>query len=168
MSDTRHTQIHIMHVRQNIAKVVEDLFDRSGRHDASKLVEPEAESFARIEVERTGVVYGTPEYTAMMASVQPAIDHHYANNDHHPEHFPNGINDMNLMQITEMLCDWKAASMRGQQRPFLEGMTNVSKERFGIDDQLFAVLVNTVKALGWDESPTHPDDGRTGMGEEGA
>lgn len=150
MSDTTNTEKHISNVRANLMAVIIDLGERAVAHDASKLVEPEAEAFARIEVERTNVVYGTPEYNAMMASVQPAIDHHYEMNDHHPEHHLHGINGMNLMQIVEMLCDWKAASMRGQQRPFMEGMRNVSKERFGIDDQLFMVLENTVMALGWE------------------
>jgi hypothetical protein len=131
-------------------EVIGRLSHRALEHDATKLVEPEASAFARIEVERTNVVYGTPEYTAMMESVQPAIDHHYEYNDHHPEHHRDGIDGMNLLNVIEMLCDWKAASLRGQQRPFLEGMRDVSKERFGIDDQLFSILENTVLALGWD------------------
>lgn len=150
-ADTTNTREHIKQVRLNLMQINDNLYYRGTDHDASKLVEPEASAFARIEVERTGVKYGTPGYNAMMASVQPAIDHHYANNDHHPEHFPNGINDMNLMQIVEMLCDWKAASQRGAQMPFLDGMNNVSRDRFKIDDQLFGILVNTVKALGWDK-----------------
>ena len=45
---------------------------------------------------------------------KPAIDHHYANNRHHPEHWPNGINDMTLMDLIEMLADWKAATARNK------------------------------------------------------
>lgn len=33
------------------------------------------------------------------------LDHHYQNNDHHPEHFELGINGMNLLQLLEMLAD---------------------------------------------------------------
>jgi hypothetical protein len=35
----------------------------------------------------------------------PALKHHYENNRHHPEHFKNNIDDMNLIDLIEMLCD---------------------------------------------------------------
>jgi len=48
--------------------------------------------------------------------MKPAIEHHYKNNRHHPEHFNNGIDEMNLVDLIELLCDWKAASERNKKR----------------------------------------------------
>lgn len=47
-----------------------------------------------------------------------------------------------------MLCDWKAASERTKQGSIQQSLP-INKERFGISDQLYAVLLNTVKELGW-------------------
>jgi Family of unknown function (DUF5662) len=162
------TERHIERVNFYLNQIIADLQERGVVHDASKLVEPEVSGFDKIAVERTNVKHGTPEYSAMMESIQPIINHHYLVNDHHPEHFATTLNEdstlkelldetktglplaaMDLRQVMEMLCDWKAASERGQQSPFLEGMEEVSKERFGIEPQLFSILKNTVRAMGW-------------------
>ena len=42
----------------------------------------------------------------------PALQHHYEDNCHHPEHYRNGIHDMNMVDLIEMLCDWRAAIKR--------------------------------------------------------
>jgi len=44
--------------------------------------------------------------------MKPALEHHYALYRHHPEHFQNGIDDMNLIDLVEMFADWKASSER--------------------------------------------------------
>lgn len=94
------------------------------------------------------LAYGSDEYRAALRENKPTIDHHYAVNDHHPEHWPNGIRDMSLLSIVEMLCDWKAASARTKQGSIAASLAH-NKERFGIDDQLAAILENTVRELGW-------------------
>jgi hypothetical protein len=78
------------------------------------------------------------------------IEHHYAANDHHPEHYPNGIAGMSLLSLIEMLADWKAAGERtreGSMRQSLE----VNRRRFGPDDMLYGILENTARELGWVE-----------------
>lgn len=74
-------------------------------------------------------------HKAALAEGKPTIAHHYAANDHHPEHWPNGVNDMSLLSILEMLCDWKAASERTKQGSIQQSLP-INKERFGISDQL--------------------------------
>jgi len=77
-----------------------------------------------------------------------ALKHHYENNSHHPEHYPNGINGMSLLDLIEMLADWKAAGMRhadGDMQKSLE----INKKRFGMSDQLAEIFQNTIKELGW-------------------
>lgn len=41
---------------------------------------------------------------------QLALESHWSNNPHHPEHWLNGISDMSLPHIGEMVADWKARS----------------------------------------------------------
>ena len=49
---------------------------------------------------------------SFLEALKPALDIHYANNRHHPEHFPKGIRGMDLLDLLEMICDWKASSER--------------------------------------------------------
>lgn len=78
--------------------------------------------------------------------MKPALNHHYATYRHHPEHFQNGINDMNLIDIVEMIADWKAASERQKDGNLLVSIEKNAK-RFHIDDQLKQILINTAKTL---------------------
>jgi len=55
---------------------------------------------------------------------------------------------MSLLDVIEMLCDWKAASERTKQGSIAQSLAH-NKERFGISDQLFSILTNTVRELGW-------------------
>lgn len=45
-------------------------------------------------------------------------------------------------------CDWKAASERTKQGSIAASLVH-NRMRFGIDDQLAAILENTVRELGW-------------------
>jgi len=74
------------------------------------------------------------------------LDHHYAFNRHHPECHLNGMKDMNLLDIVEMLCDWKAATMRhadGDLRKSIE----INQGRFGYSDDLKRILHNTADVM---------------------
>ena len=145
---TKDTEEHIQKVYARLSEVCYRLTERAGCHDASKLQEPEKSGYDVLQTKLADVTYGTDAYRAALAEAKPTIDHHYAANDHHPEHWPNGINDMSLLSIAEMLCDWKAASERTKQGSIAQSLTH-NKQRFGIDDQLAAVLENTVRELGW-------------------
>lgn len=60
----------------------------------------------------------------------------------------SGVYGMSLFDIVEMLADWKAAGQRhadGDLRKSLE----INKARFEISDQLFEILINTARELGW-------------------
>ena len=65
---------------------------------------------------------------------------------HHPECHKNGINDMNLLDLIEMFCDWKAASERhndGNIRKSIE----INGKRFNMSDQLVKIFENSVEIL---------------------
>jgi hypothetical protein len=75
-----------------------------------------------------------------------ALDHHYSNNRHHPEYFENGINDMTLIDLIEMLCDWYAATQRHNDGDIFKSI-EFNKTRFNMSDQLVSILTNTVNEL---------------------
>ena len=142
------TLTHIAKVGARIDEIREKLNDRAGMHDRSKLEEPEKSAFDLMTVQLRALVYGSDEYKAALKANQPTIDHHYAHNSHHPEHYPNGIAGMSLLDLIEMLADWKAATERVKQGSMAQSL-GVNRDRFGIDPQLFAIIENTVKELGW-------------------
>lgn len=148
------TQAHIDRVRHFIGLAIENLADRSGLHDESKLVSPEVEAFDIATPKLAGLVYGSDEYKQSLADLGPALQHHFAANDHHPEFYENGVQGMSLMALIEMLCDWRAASERVKQRAddpekmksFESGLA-YNQERFGYSDELAEILRNTVREL---------------------
>lgn len=58
------------------------------------------------------------------------------------------INGMSLLDVLEMLADWKAAGMRHADGS-IEQSLEINRERFEISDQLFEILKNTVRELEW-------------------
>lgn len=58
------------------------------------------------------------------------------------------VNGMSLLSVMEMLSDWKAAGMRHEDGSIDQSL-EINRKRFEISDQLFEVLKNTVKELGW-------------------
>ena len=140
------TQKHIERVRQVIRFMTDRLDNRGVSHDKIKLESPEVEIFAEYTPKLADTQYGTPEYQEHLAAMKPALDHHYANSRHHPEHFANGINDMNLIDIIEMICDWKAASERQKDGNLLKSIEQ-NAQRFGYCDQLKQIFINTARLL---------------------
>ena len=138
------TTKHIHMVRELLHGMISELDDRARKHDQSKLESPEAEILAEHTPDLAKTTYGTPEYDELLKKVQPALDHHYANNRHHPEHWPDGINDMTLLDLVEMLCDWKAATTRNKNGNIRKSIEH-NKERFEMSDQLTQIFENTVR-----------------------
>lgn len=136
------TQKHIRLVGKMLHMVAAELMRRADTHDQSKLERPEVQMFTEFTSKLATCTYGSPEYEAFRKAMGPALAHHYANNDHHPEHFKSGVDDMNLVQLIEMFCDWKASSTRhndGNIRKSIEHNAN----RFLICPQLVRILENT-------------------------
>lgn len=137
---------HIHAVRAYLYTMIEELDARARNHDASKLESPEAEVFGEFTPLLAQTKYGTPEYDELLKKVKPATDNHYAKNRHHPQHWPKGVDDMTLIDIIEMLCDWKAATSRnrdGNIRTSIE----INTKRFNINPQLAQIMQNTVREM---------------------
>ena len=134
---------HIHKVRENLCKIIELLDERARLHDLTKLESPEAEIFGEYTPELAKTEYGSEEYKKLLEKVKPAIEHHYSKNRHHPEFHVNGINDMDLVDLIEMLVDWKAATERnknGNIRKSIEHNTT----RYGMSEQLAKIFQNTI------------------------
>lgn len=191
------TEKHIARVRELLRDAIDRLDTRLVFHDRSKLEEPEKSAFDYATPRLAGSTYGSEEYKTFLADLKPALDHHYAHNSHHPEHYrwkcavcsshfnnaaheaapqgPNdsgnrycpkccpvsiiyecqlflepseGINGMSLLDVIEMLVDWKAAGERHNDGSIERSLT-VNRGRFKISDQLHTILENTARELGW-------------------
>ena len=139
---------HIETVRHYIGEAVVNLLNRSEAHDQSKLVSPERECFDEFTPKLKASTYGSDEYKAFLAGMGEALHHHYAENSHHPEHYPSGVAGMSVFDLLEMLCDWKAATERHDDGDIGRSLA-INAERFGISEQLAHVLENTVEEMGW-------------------
>jgi hypothetical protein len=136
------TREHIEQVGSFIADCRLELLRRAQAHDRSKLEDPEREAFDRMTPLLKTLTYGTEEYRQSLKDLGPALQHHYANNSHHPEHYPSGIAGMDLFDVLEMVCDWKAAAMRVKGDGSVGMETNI--KRFDIDSQLAQIIQNSL------------------------
>lgn len=134
---------HVNEVRKNIWKFIEELDSRAKVHDASKFEEPERSIYAANTHKLAKTEYGTPAYEALLVEVQGATDHHYSKNTHHPQHWPKGINDMDLMDLVEMLADWIAATQRNKCGNIHKSI-DFNEKRFEMSEQLAGIFRNTV------------------------
>ena len=145
---TKDTIEHIGNVQNLLAKIVVNLEYRAADHDDSKLQEPEKSMYDEFTPKLRDSTYGSDEYKGFLKDMGAALQHHYQENSHHPEHYANGVNGMSLLDVIEMLADWKAAGMRHANGDIQKSL-EINKARFNISDQLAEILQNTVKELGW-------------------
>ena len=144
----KDTLAHIQNVRLKMYKVVDDLLHRAAVHDASKLEAPEKKVYDIYTPLLRTLEYNSQEYKDALVKMKPAIDHHFSVSRHHPEYFADGINGMNLVDLLEMIVDWKAAGERHVLKPTdIFRSIEIGAERFGIDPQLKQILLNTATYL---------------------
>ena len=142
---TKDTKEHIWRVQGFVGVFQSELEKRSQVHDASKFQEPEKSMYdeykPKIRQAEIEFGYGSKEYEDVLKKMGEALKVHFSKNSHHPEHYSNGISGMSLIDLVEMLCDWKAASEQYNTALNLEA----NRKRFKISDQLAEILENTVK-----------------------
>jgi hypothetical protein len=138
---------HIQHVRDGIGEAISELAYRAKIHDRTKLGPNEKPTFDRVTPLLRGLTYGSDEYKASLASMGPALAHHYASHRHHPEHFGEaGIRGMNLVDVLEMVIDWHASVKRHADGD-LHRSIDLNQKRFGYSDDLKAMMHNTADWL---------------------
>lgn len=144
------TYKHIQKVQKYLMKCIQELEQRLLEHDQSKLEDPEKKVFDEFTPKLEDSTYGSDEYNQFLDEMEEALIHHYAHNRHHPEHFDEGIEGMNLADIVEMLCDWKAATLRHKDGDLMRSIEQ-NQERFGYSDELKQILINTAEWIEEDE-----------------
>jgi hypothetical protein len=149
------TRKHINRVRELLGQVQSALKQRAEEHDASKL-EPYEKPYYDDAMSLWGMTYNSPEYKAALARLGPALEHHYQVNRHHPEHYGipdmgnphGGIKGMNLLDLVEMLADWKAATERHADGNLARSI-EVNATRFYYGEDMKRLLRETAAQLGW-------------------
>lgn len=141
--DTYKHKNRVLHLMTRLAH---ELIERACDHDASKLVPPEKEYFDEFTPKLAGSTFGSEEYKGFLRAMQPVLSHHYMLNRHHPEFHADGVAGMNLVDLIEMICDWKAASERHANGNIFDSIEKNST-RFNIYGDLKQILVNTAQLM---------------------
>lgn len=138
---------HIANVRHYMMLSIENLQERLLCHDDSKLVDPERSAYEGLDEKLAGIEFGSIQYQlAIRGHLGDALAHHYDNNSHHPEHYPDGITDMSLFDLLEMLCDLRAVcDEKGKLVIDLE----TNRRIHGIGDDIYKILMNTIREMTW-------------------
>lgn len=138
------TYKHTCAVRKYLNLFIKKIIDRSEVHDDSKFEEPELSGFAEFTDKLGQIEYGSPEYAEQLRILRPTLEHHYSKNRHHAEFHKNGINDMTLVDLIELLSDWGAATERMANGNIRKSI-DINAQRYNISPQLKQILENTVK-----------------------
>lgn len=140
--------MHIYEVAENLAQIRHDLELRGMAHDRTKLDDPEFSAFVQTRPKFKKADYGSQEYQKCVEIIRPAINHHYQNNRHHTAYHANGFDDMNLIDILEMLADWKAANRRNPNLSFVESLP-IAFQKYHIPENMQKHIIATLKYLKW-------------------
>lgn len=149
--------------RPILVKIAYVLGLRSEVHDQSKLDGIEKKAFDEVTPKLAKTTYGSKEFDRLKGEIKPALDNHYKENRHHPEHFTNGILDMCLVDICEMFCDWAASTERHGDGDIHKSI-EINKKRFKYDDTLARIFHNTSRTL---KIGKHHNDGVVYKGKVG-
>ena len=138
------TMIHKNNIFDVMLPLIEALQIRMNDHDKSKLEKPEKEGYDKfIPLLRTAK-YGTPEYNKIREDMMTeCLSHHYEVNRHHPEHFENGLADMNIVDFFEYFCDCYASSLVSDT-PFEKGV-EINAKKHNLPDVMVSIFKNTVR-----------------------
>lgn len=120
-----------------------DIMQRALVHDNSKLLDPtECEGFSNYDL--STVPFNSPEFNEMKKKMEPAIDHHVTTNRHHMEYHGCDVTNVTLVDLLEMLCDWRAAGMRRSDSS-IERSIETMGDRYNLSEDLRKILKNTAE-----------------------
>lgn len=136
--------MHIRAVQELLAVMAVDLQARALTHDQSKYTKEELPlAYAKSRLD--SLEYGGEEFRAAIEELKPAVQHHYAHNSHHPEHYPHGWAGMTLLDMLEMMCDLRASLPNADYFDVLDAHA----EKHGIPKDVVLLMKNTAMDIGW-------------------
>jgi len=139
---------HRAEVQKNLAIIRAELEQRGIMHDISKFEDVEFDAFVTTRPKFKKANYGSKEYKECEEQIKPALDHHYSTNRHHIKYHPHGFEDMNLLDILEMLADWKAASKRSPNLSFKDSL-KIAFKKYEIPKNMQRHIIKTLEYLNW-------------------
>jgi hypothetical protein len=139
------TTVHKFWVFFYILKVCWALIKRAFKHDLSKYSKSEAPYFAQA-INLKNLKYGGEAYKKTLESIRPALEHHYKNNSHHPQHYEVGIMAMGILDWCEMLADWKAATRRTEGGS-IKLSVEQNQERYMYPDEVKTKFINFLREV---------------------
>lgn len=131
---------HRNYIFHAMNQVIQNLQDRAAEHDISKFSEEEFATYAEIIPALSNETYGTPEYQKVRESMGSAVEHHNLTNRHHWLNVPEKMNEINIFDLIEMMCDWYAVNFnkRTTIETFLNTQTHIT------DPTLIRLFKNSV------------------------
>ena len=157
----KDTLAHIEKVQEFIGRFNSELNERGINHDSSKLSEEEKPYFDIYTPKLKDCTFGSDEYKNYLKELDVALRHHYRHNSHHPEFHRNGIKDMSLVDIVEMLCDWKSATLRHDNGDLIRSI-EINQDRFKYSNELKQIMLNEAKSMYKYRIDFYCTDGRIG------
>lgn len=129
-----------------IDKFINDLSIRMATHDQSLLCR-ENRKVLELNLPIMSILdYGSEVYQHYFKEIKPVLETHYSINPHHPEHYENGICGMNIVDLSEMLIDWYAASKAHINGDIIKSI-EVNQERFNYSEKFKNMLIRSAELL---------------------
>lgn len=139
---------HQRHVGFLLRELARQLEREADTHDQSKLEFDELEGFYQLDIGRNHQKqeYGSKDYEAGIQI--DAVKLHYERNDHHPEHYPNGLDDMSFVKVLVMLYDWESARLERDTGADMDKTWAMRQKRFNLSDQQLYFLRTIWEKMG--------------------
>ena len=148
LDSSKSTLLHKKRINELLLFAAKEIMNRAVKHDDSKLESPEKEYFDEFTPKLANSSFGSEEYNDFLKGLKVALDHHYENNSHHPQHYDNGVDGFDLFDLIEMFFDWKASSERHHDGDIYKSI-DINKDRFNISEQIINIFKNTANRLNY-------------------
>jgi len=136
---------HRAKVQETLETVASKLKQRAFSHDLSKFNASEFDGMSNKLDQLEETEFGSSEYYKILKSLKNELGEHYFKNRHHPEHYIDKIESMSLIDLLEMIADWKAASKSVRFSDTLD----TCFERFNVPKIMKHQIAFTCLDLGW-------------------
>lgn len=136
--------VHKFAMESEMNRIASDIRRRAMRHDNSKQSGLELTlGQAHMNFHDSWGLTNRVAPNEMMS----AIAHHHVENDHHPEHFTNGMKDMNIQQLAEMVCDIITTAKENSinEESLQQFVETKLSETYNIGEPLRSIIINTAR-----------------------
>lgn len=131
-------------------RIAKEITMRGPRHDSSKRSGVERATFMKYHLKPVDIWGISNKSHPHPDDLQAAIVIHAKNNDYRPEHHPNGMRDMNICQLTEMICDIATSAKElgildeNRRTTCIKSML---RDRYDVEEPLSSIITNSVNKL---------------------